>query len=66
MAKDDEKKKKRMILGYKTLTHITDKSELKRGDDSGHGTFHCGLEGQNIKAAGEGNEAGQSGVGSVV
>lgn len=63
MAKDDERKS-RIIVGYKILTH-THKSELKRGDVSGHGTFHCGLEGQYIKAAGEGRDTGQSGVGSV-
>lgn len=54
LANDDEKH--RMIFRYNTNTHAH-KSELKRGDVSGHGTFHCGLEGQHIKAAGEGRLA---------
>lgn len=36
----------------------TIKRELKRGDVSEHGAFHCGLEGQHIKAVGEGREVG--------
>lgn len=46
-----------MIFEYETLKHMRTKVN-SRADVSGHGAFHWGLEGQYIKAAGEGREAG--------
>lgn len=52
-----------MIRGGQNVNAGAHKRVLKREDVSWHGTFHCRLEGQQIKAASEGREAGQSGVG---
>lgn len=48
----------RMIRGRQNVNAGAHKRVLKRKDVSWHGTFHCRLEGQQIKAA-RGGEGGR-------